>query len=146
MGKTAFLLASALALASCGGTGQGPFSWFGRPAETDAAALGTSVDPRPLIDRVEDLAVLPTSDGAVLRATGIAPVQGFWNGALVPVETGQASVLAYAFRAEPPAAPDRVSTERSREVTVAVELSADALAGIREIRVTGARNSQIVRR
>ncbi len=136
MRNTALVLASALALAACGG-----------PADFDTttATPSAATDPRPLIDRVETVEIAPSGDGAILRATGVANRQGHWNGALVPVASGDPSVLAYTFRAAPPGDAARVSTERSREIAVALQLTAGDLAGIREIRVAGAENARALR-
>ncbi len=63
----------------------------------------------------------PTPNNAVLTATGLAPVQGYWEGALVPVAADDPARprLRLPRRSRPPA-PARASTPRSREVTVAV--------------------------
>lgn len=134
MRNIALVLASALALAACD-----------RGAVDPTVSRAAATDPRPLLDRIETAELVPSGDGAILRATGVAPVQGYWDGALVEVEEGDPGVLSYAFRAEPPADPARVSTERSREVAVALRLTPRDLAGIREIRVAGAGNARALR-
>lgn len=111
--------------------------------------LVTSADSseiRPLMPQIAAFAVEPTPGGAIIRATGLPPQQGHWDGALVPVAQPDPSVLAYEFRASPPPAPTRVSTERSRYVDVAVFVDNNALAGIREIRVAAAENARAARR
>ena len=104
------------------------------------------MDTRGLIEEIETLSVMQTPTGAVIRATGVAPVQGFWEGELVRDEAGDPSVLTYAFRVIPPQEPAAVSTRRSREVTVATMVPNNDLAGIREIRVIGAANARAVGR
>lgn len=112
------------------------------------APVAAAVVPetRPLMPQIAALAVEPTPGGAILRATGLPPQQGYWDGALLPVAQPDPSVLAYEFRALPPATPTRVSTDRSRYVDVAVYVANDALAGIREIRVSAAENARAARR
>ncbi|MGI9390383.1 MAG: hypothetical protein ACR2O1_10035 [Boseongicola sp.] len=86
--------------------------------------------------------------GAIIRATGLPPEQGWHTAELVretesePVD----GVLTYSLRAIPPATRNRVSTQQSRELTVARFLSDFELASVRQIRVVGARNSRVARR
>jgi hypothetical protein len=134
MGRLAILLVLCAAAAACG---RAPAE---RSAPLDPVSGVPAAEPSPLIAQIQRLQLDSTSTNAVLTATGLAPVQGFWEGQLVPVATGNPTTLAFAFRAAPPAAPARSSTPRSREVTVAVALSPEDLAGIRQIRVTGAEN------
>lgn len=103
-------------------------------------------DVRPLIDQIATLTASRTPGGAILRATGIAGIQGYYTGALLPVPTDDPRVLAFEFRAVPPPEPTRVSTPRSREVTVALFLTDRELQGVSELRVSGARNARAVRR
>ncbi len=137
MGKrllTAFLL---LAMgAGCGGPSRQNLA--NAPAPVQA-------DPRPLIDRIDTISAVQTPGGVILRATGIAAVQGAYEGALIPAPAGP-GIRAFEFRAFPPPDPERVSTPRSREVTVALFLSDRALAGVTELKVSGATNAQAVRR
>ncbi|SHI47759.1 hypothetical protein SAMN04488012_101484 [Palleronia salina] len=137
-------------LAGCGRVADSrlnPFNWFSRSAPA-AVTLSDApaADPRPLIDQIATLEVTQNPGGAVVRATGVADRQGFYEGALLRVPGTEPGVLAYEFRAAPPPTATRVSTERSREVTVAEYLTNRQLGGIREIRVSGARNARAVRR
>lgn len=109
-------------------------------------ALAEITETRPLMPQIAAFAVEPTPSGAILRAAGLPPLQGYWDGVLVPVAQPDPSVLAYEFRALPPPVPTRVSTERSRYVDVAVFVDNDALAGISEIRVVAAQNARAARR
>ena len=116
-------------------------------SRSDAPVVSAAVsETRPLMPQIAALAVEPTPGGAILRATGLPPRQGYWDGALVPVAQPDPSVLAFEFRALPPLTPTRVSTERSRYVDVAVFVDNNALAGIREIRVAAAENARAARR
>ena len=159
MMNRAILAATLLALlAGCGGdSGLNPLRWLGSRSETEtlvpveAAALP---DTRPLMYQVTSLRLDPTYTGAILRATGLAPTQGWWAGELVAEERAPAppgslaarDVLTYTFRAVPPPGPTRVSTPQSREVVVGLTLTNRELAGVREIRVRGDRNALAVRR
>ena len=125
-----------------------PFNWFGRSAPVDKV-LVTEVevaDPRLLVDEVLSLEIEAFPGGAIIRAEGLNPTQGYWDADLVarPVETE--GVLIYDFRLLPPIENTGVSTQRSRQVAVAVSLSTVKLEGIREIIVQGARNARAVRR
>lgn len=147
-------LAMAVMLSGCG-FGQSrlnPFNWFGSgpEAETlDPVVLEERKDRRPLVAQVTALEVERTPGGAIIRATGLPPVQGWYGAELVNEDRdGQPidGVLTYSFRAIPTPEPTRVSTVQSRELTVAVFVSDITLAATREIRVTGALNSRAARR
>lgn len=142
------------ALGACSGVSESrlnPFNWFsGAESEEIAAAPqdGVVQDPRPLVARVTDLQLERVRGGAILRATGVTPTQGWWNAALVPEsrEGVADGVLSLRFVAVPPPRPTRISTPQSREVTVAVRLRDSDLRGVRELRVVGAENRQSARR
>jgi hypothetical protein len=147
-------LSMALALSGCGlsETRLNPFNWFrsGPDVETlDPVELTESTDTRPLVAQVTALEVERTPGGAIIRATGLPPEQGWYDAELVnedrdgnPVN----GVLLFSFRARPPLEPTRVSTVQSRELSVAVYVSDITLAATREIRVTGALNARTARR
>lgn len=155
--------ATAMVLSACGGSagslggsaGSGgsfnPFNWFrsGSDEETvEDVRFQIPVDQRPLVANVTALVIEQAPGGAIIRATGLPPEQG-WHTAELVNETGSApvdGVLTFAFRAVPPESPTRVSTQQSRELIVALKLSVFELAGVREIRVVGARNSRVARR
>ena len=139
-----------LLLAACGSgqrTWYNPFGWFGGSQETESLVqdVGTPQDPRPLVDQVLSLSVEPFAGGAIIRATGLPQTQGFWAAELIaePVVDGRAG---FRFVVVPPMEPMRVSTEPSREITVATTLTNRELDGISEIIVTGARNARSSRR
>ncbi len=125
-----------------------PFNWFGRSEKEDTVApIEERGDPRPLVAEVTSLDIERTPTGAIIRATGLPPDQGWYAGALVPETDGPVDgVLAYRFRAVPPAERTRVSTRQSRELSVAVAVSNITLSETRVVRVIGARNSRTARR
>lgn len=144
-------LTCALVLSGCARVSESrlnPFNWFGSDSEEQTvAAVEERADPRPLVADVTSLAVERTPTGAIIRATGLPPQQGWYGAALVPDTDGPVDgVLSYRFRAVPPFTPTRVSTVRSRELSVAVSISQITLAETRVIRVIGARNVRTVRR
>lgn len=125
-----------------------PFNWFGRSeaAQTTAQVQsGPAADARPLVSQVLSMSVEPMQGGVIVRATGLPPTQGWWDGELValPIEDGK---LVYDFRLVPPLERTAVSTQRSREVTVAVYLSDFKLGSITSITVQGAQNARTSRR
>ncbi|EKE44034.1 hypothetical protein OCGS_2015 [Oceaniovalibus guishaninsula JLT2003] len=149
MGRTWIAaLACAALLAGCGQSRLNPFNWFGGSTETVTLDTGrvVAVETRPLVEQVAALDIARKPGGAILTATGLPPVQGFWNGALVPVGDAADGRLDFEFRIEPPLQPTRVSTAVSREVIVGIFLTDRQLAGVSEIRVSGARNARAVRR
>ena len=156
---------SALALSGCGngssanssgssGSGSSaslnPFHWFGRAKSRKATSAlpAKAADSRLLVDQVATLRVEKTPGGAIIRATGLPPTQGYWDGALVP-ENGEKpvkGVLTYRFVIAQPVGYQAVSTPRSREVVIARALSRIKLEGVRQIRVIGQRNQLTSRR
>lgn len=145
-------LGSSLLLAGCGRVRESrlnPFNWFGRSEEeTGTVAPVQEVrDPRPLVDQITALTIEPTPTGAIVRATGLPPMQGWHSAALVAQSDGPVGgEMVFHFRAIPPVGATRVSTAQSRELTVATRLTADELAVTRLVRVVGARNARVVRR
>ncbi|MDD9923054.1 MAG: hypothetical protein OXQ92_12355 [Boseongicola sp.] len=140
-------------LSGCGDRGfsLNPFSWFGSETEVetlDEINLQTYVDDRPLIENVTSLTIDRTPGGAIIRATGLPPTQGWHTAALVSDTEGEPvnGVLSYTFRAVPPENTERVSTVQSREITTGKFVSDIVLANVREIRVIGARNIRSIRR
>lgn len=139
-----------LIVAGCGGIRESrlnPFNWFGRaePRET-VAAVATPEDARLLVEQVVDLKVEPFSTGAIIRARGIPPSQGWWDAELVARPLDENGVLVFDFRVFPPIAPTPQGTPRSREITVATSLSNVRLDEVREIVVQGATNALSSRR
>jgi len=143
-------------VAGCGRIGESrlnPFNWFGRSVSASTIApeggyVEQEEDLRGLMDQVTDLSIERTPGGAIIRATGLPPEQGYYDGELVSLSKGEAvnGVLEYQFRVRPPLRATRVSTMPSREVIVAVFVTNQVLADTREIRVVAARNSRTTRR
>lgn len=140
------LLIAALALSGCARLAQSrlnPANWFG-PSRPAAAAPVQQVvqDSRLPIAQVTRFVIEPTESGAILRATGTAPGQGWHNARLVRVQ-GEDGVLTYEFRAEPP--PQGV-TSGVQVITAARSLRQGDLAGVSRVRVTGQQNAREARR
>lgn len=139
-------LAATLVLAACGQSRWNPLNWFGRSRqaqrETVPVPEAEPGDPRQLVAEVTGLAVDRTPGGAIVRATGLPPTQGFWEAELVEVETGDAEAAVFDFRVSPPTEAFPASTPRSREVTVATFLPNARLATLRRITVQGATSAR----
>lgn len=145
------VLALTLMLAGCAAVRESrlnPLNWFGRsqPVAVVAATPGQVADPRPLAAQITDVTVEPSIGGAILRATGLPPTQGFWEGELVARPLDENGVQVYDFRLAPPPGPARVSTPQSRQVVVATFLTDATLAAISGITVQGAANALSSRR
>lgn len=151
------LLILALVLAGCGRIRESrlnPFNWFGRSTPTvvttaaEPVVPGRPADPRLLVAEVTEMEVARQPGGAIVRATGLPPTQGWWNAALVAENGGVPvdGVLTYRFVVDQPRGATRVSTPQSREVTAAAWLSDIRLADVRQIVVLGAQNSRSSRR
>jgi hypothetical protein len=130
-----------------------PFNWFGRGervAMVDAEGLPIVIDARSLMTEVAALTIERAPGGAIIRATGLPPTQGYWDGGLVPVDRDERpddrGILSYEFRVFAPTAPQRASTRQSREVVVGRFVSNQTLEGVREIRVIASGNARSARR
>jgi hypothetical protein len=137
-------------LAACE-TRLNPLNWFGGAEEervvVDQEAVRDPNDPRDLVATVASLNVdaLPGNSGAILRAVGVPPTQGFWEAELVEVP-GEEGQLVYEFRVFPPAGRADAGPQPSREIVAGAELNRFDLQGIRTITVRGAANQLTVRR
>ena len=131
-----------------------PMNWFGNGRQATEATAPQEVRPRVpegrqvqvvdgrvLIATIDVVEVLRSPSGAILRATGTASRQGYFNAelVLVSVENGTATC---DFRVEAPGEFTTDGPAQSRRITVAEPISADELAGIRRIVVRGASNSR----
>lgn len=129
-----------------------PFNWFQRAESTETQAASAvpdrPQDPRVLVARVTGLAVERYSGGAIVRATGLPPTQGWWEAELVPENGGEPvdGVMTYRFVVAPPLGETRVSTPQSREIVVARSISNAKLPRVRQIVVIGAENQLTSRR
>lgn len=143
-------LGCALTLSACARISESrlnPFNWFGDSEETTSVAVEVETDPRPLVAQVTTLVVEQTPTGAIIRATGLPPTQGWFEAELVPqTDKPFDGVWSFEFRIVPPIEPQRISTVRSREVTVGYAISPFELAATREVRVIGAQNIRTARR
>ncbi len=138
-------------LSACGGLRDSrlnPFNWFGRsePAEQVQTQAAKPADPRALVDQVLTMAVESYPGGAIVRATGLPPTQGYWEAELVARPLDENGVLVLDFHVFPPKAAAGVVNQQSREITVAYNLSDIKLQGISEIVVQGAGNARSSRR
>lgn len=146
------LFATATLMMGCASVSESrfnPFNWFGESSSTEqtVAASEEPSDPRPLVEQVTALLVEPTPSGAIIRATGLPPRQGWYDGALVPVSDGPVDgVLAFRFRAFPPPDATPVSSVQSRELRAAIAVSQAELAATRVVQVIGASNIRTARR
>lgn len=150
------LLILALVLAGCGRIRESrlnPFNWFGRSHEVAVSTAepvvpGRPGDPRVLVAEVTEMEVARQPGGAIVRATGLPPTQGWWDAALVAENNGEPvdGVLTYRFVVDQPHGGARVSTPQSRAVTAAAYLSDVRLANVSQIVVLGAQNSRSSRR
>ena len=145
----AALLAMTL-LAACGGFRESnfnPLNWFGKSEPAAALLLqGPVPDARPLIDQVLSMSVEAYPGGAIIRASGLPPSQGWWDAELVALPIAEDGVLVYEFRVFPPVVRKPAGSQPSREITVAATLSDIKLEGIRRIEVQGAQNARAVNR
>lgn len=144
------VLGLAVALAGCGGLRQSklnPFNWFKKSEQRETIVLpDEKADARPLVDTVLSMAVEPIPGGAVVRARGVTPTQGWWDAELVAQDLDENGVLVYEFRLLPPTKRADVSTQQSREIDVAIYISDVKLENVREIVVQGATNARVSRR
>ena len=92
-----------------------PMNWFNKDREAPVATAPQAtqplvptkrdvvvVDSRDLVAQVISAEIAQTPSGAILRATGVAPTQGYFNAELV-LESIQNGTATYAFRVERPA-------------------------------------------
>lgn len=137
-------------LSACGGfrdSRLNPLNWFGRSAPAEQVQVTAApTDPRALVAQVLTMVVEPYPGGAIVRATGLPPTQGYWDAELVARPLDENGVLVLDFRVFPPINGAGVVNQQSREVTVAYNLSDIKLQGIAEIVVQGADNARSSRR
>lgn len=103
------------------------------------------LDARRPVSELTGVALDRTPDGAILRATGRTPTQGWFNAELVLVSV-EGRIATYEFRAEAPRTGTQTGTGASRQITAAVNISNEDLAGFRSFRVRAANGSRTVGR
>lgn len=133
-------------LTACGAVSQSrlnPFNWFKRSQEEPGQVVdASSRDPRPLVQQVLDMKVEPYPGGAIVRATGLPPSQGWYKADLVALPIDEDGVLVLEFRVTPPPAPTGVVNQQSREIVVGYAISDVRLAKITKIVVQGETNAR----
>jgi len=142
-------LTAVMLLQACGGgfvSRLNPFNWFKRSTPAAVVVVEAPADPRPLVDRVISLNIDSYPGGAIVRATGLPPTQGWWKAELVALPVDEAGVLVYEFRVERPLDATPEGPQQSREIAVAANLSTSALADITQIVVQGANDARASRR
>jgi hypothetical protein len=124
-----------------------PLNWFGPGREAVVTDLYVRPeDPRALVAQVTLLKVEPYPGGAIVRATGVPPTQGYWEAELVAQPLDENGQLVYEFRVFPPRVATAAGTPTSRQITVAAAISTIALQGVGTIVVQGASNALSSRR
>jgi hypothetical protein len=144
------LLALTLTLADCGRIRDSrfnPFNWFGNSRAASATAEtrpGEQADGRQLVQELTGMAVERVQGGAIVRASGLPPSQGWWKAELVAENRGRPvdGVLTYRFVVFQPVGQTRVSTPQSRELTAAAYISDIRLADVTKIVVQSQTNSR----
>ncbi len=116
-----------------GGDGDGTFSIREEPA----------LDPVPVPIRMAR--VERGLRGQIIRVEIVAPTQGFYGAELVALNAGvpdQAGVMSYILVARPPATPQAVGPERTRELHAAVFVPNRAMRNLNAVRITGSNTTQ----
>ncbi len=129
-----------------------PVNWFGNSQEAPVAATTSAtrplvdqsrrtivVDQRALVQTVDSLVIDRKASGAIVRASGTAPTQGYYNAQLVNAGVSN-GVLTLQFRAQAPSGFEGEGTARSRLINAAYVIDSADLAGIRTVRVESATN------
>jgi len=141
-----------IGLAGCS-TGWNPMNWF-KSSRVETIALipeggfPEDFDGRGIVTSVASMEVLRAAGGAIIKATGLPPHQGYWDAELVPEndEYPVNGVLTYVFRISEPRNPAGSANAYARQVHVAHFISEVRLQDVRQIRVLGDENSRIARR
>ncbi len=130
-----------------------PLNWFGASTQAPVdengvlrplvpeGRMSASVDGRVMLDTVTALSVDRTPGGAIVRATGVAPTQGYYNAELIQTDVSN-GVLTLAFRAQAPTAFEPAGSTRSRQINAAYIVDTADLSGIRTVRVQAANNAR----
>ena len=150
MTRRTALVGLTLALAGCAKVRDSklnPFNWFKRSEVRVAVDVPADpADTRPLVETVLDLKVEPIPGGAIVRARGLPPTQGWWDAELVLKPVEEQGILVYEFRLSPPDRATDANVPRSREIDVAIYVSDYKLEFVNEIVVQGAGNARSAHR
>lgn len=155
------LMVATLTLSACGAVRDSrlnPFNWFGQ-SRAEAVGAGPTnplIPPRNRfrrpeavyagvpVDTIKEMAIERVAGGAIVRVKGISASQGAYEVRLEAENDGQPvkNTLTYTLKAQYPRGNRRIGAETSREVVAARFISDNDLAGVRTIRVVGARNAR----
>lgn len=140
------VLVSLIGLSACAAVGKSklnPFNWFGRSQSVATVQIAQApTDQRALVESVLDMQVEKFHGGAIVRARGLPPTQGYWDAELVAQPVDEKGKLVLEFRIFPPIEAAGVVNQQSREVTVALRLSNIKLEGVTQIVVQGAKGAR----
>ncbi|WP_301068632.1 hypothetical protein [Pseudooceanicola sp.] len=162
----AVLLLTTLVLGGCGALGGSrlnPANWFGRGRATETAAETNPLIPRSNglmssedssayygtpVDQITALTVERVPGGAIIRIEALAARQGSFSVKVVPDSEDEIAVdgvLSYTLKALV-AHRSAIGTAPSRRIVAAHHVTDQKLEGVRQIRVSGTRNSMTSRR
>ena len=136
----ALILTTAVLLAGCG-QGSGVAQSASAP---DAAP--PDLDVSTLAQTVTRLETAQTPSGLIVSAIALPPTQGFWDAALEPIDDGDPTTRAYAFRLLPPVDAEGAGAPPTREVLAGTYISNQDLDGAATITVRGRANVLATRR
>lgn len=114
----------------------------GRPVQEISAPVGA--DGSVLMDNLTSVVPEPALRGLIIRATTVAPTQGYYGTILMPAYGGNPDsngIVTFAFRAFPPENPQPVGTPRSRQLTAATFVHDSELVDVRGFRVISRTNT-----
>lgn len=119
-----------------------PGTWLNSGGDTPApTAIAVVEDARPLIAQVTEVSIDRTPNGAIIRATGAAPTEGWYGPALIPQAVQPDGTLVLKFHATAPTGDMPTGTALSRQIVAATALPNATLANARRIVVQGATNA-----
>lgn len=148
MRGTGVLVGLLLVSACGGGSGSNPFGSlgslnpFGGGGSTEPLVVrqNTTLVPEGtvLLPAQAEVRPEPALRGVILRATAVAPTQGYYGALLVPERRGvpdEDGILTLQFRVTPPAGSRQQGPQQTRLLTAAAFISDDDLEEISGFRV-----------
>ena len=154
----AILAVSGLTACS-GGSGSNPFGslgsigslnpFGGRDRAPAGSAAEAEVATGVLVGQLERVTPEPALRGLILRASAIAPMQGYYGANLWPVNDGmpdERGIVTFEFRAMPPPGLRPTGPVQTRRLIAAAFIPDSELSAIRGFRVLSAGNSVDLRR